>query len=124
MRRCENGSPHGQKQSRRTRTVVGQDLITRLSTFLNFDIFIHGTHHRHPRVSHDELVDLTRHYVDDSNEGFPIYTTYAGAALNMLPWMFRNPGVGVNVGATPPDNAEKDKVDDFVADVTAEILVS
>lgn len=105
-----------------TRTVVGSSLFTRLSTFLNFDIFVHGPHHRHPRVSHDQLADLTRQYVEDSDEDYPIYHTYAGATRDMLPWLFRNPGVGMNVGAPPP--TESNQVDNFVADVTTEVLAN
>ena len=35
-----------------TRTVVGQNWFTRMCTYLNFDIFVHGPHHRHPLVPH------------------------------------------------------------------------
>jgi len=107
---------------RGTRTVVGDNPITRLCTFLNFDIFVHGPHHRHPRVSHDRLEALTRRYVAEAKgQGLPIYTTYASAFRAMFPWMLTNPGVGVNVGAAAPSKPTRE-VDNFVSDVTKEVL--
>ena len=106
-----------------TRTVVGQNIVTRLCTFLNFDIFVHGPHHRHPRVSHDQLEQLTRQYMaDDQYKDLPVYSTYASAARDMVPWMFVNPGVGVNVGAAHPARNRAQPVDDFLGDVTEEVL--
>lgn len=106
-----------------TRTVVGANPITRISTFLNFDIFVHGPHHRHPRVSHDQLEQLTLQYMADARaQGMRVYPTYASAVREMLPWMLKNPGVGVNVGAAAPAGTRE--VDDFVADVNKEVLES
>ena len=101
-----------------TRTVAGHNWWTKLCTFLNFDIFVHGPHHRHPRVSHDQLVKLTQEYVEaNPTNKYPIFSTYFGAFGNMFPWLFRNPGVGVNAGADPPEDG-KQKVTNFAADVT------
>lgn len=106
-----------------TRTVVGKSLWTKLCTFLNFDIFVHGPHHRHPRVSHDQLEKLTQEYVAAAEDGsLPIFRTYGAAVRDMAPWMVRNPGVGVNVGADPPGASRRGEVDNFVADVTTEVL--
>lgn len=108
---------------RGTRTVVGDNPVTKFCTFLNFDIFVHGPHHRHPRVSHDQLAELTREYVANAEtHDIPVYPTYRSAARDMIPWMFVNPGVGMNVGAPPPDAAAGEDVDNFVGDVTREIL--
>lgn len=105
-----------------TRTVVGENAFTRLCTFLNFDIFVHGPHHRHPRVSHDQLEALTREYVAAAAGGaaLPIYPNYRSAVRDMAPWLVRNPGVGVNVGAPLPGDCKQ--VDNFVADVNAEVM--
>lgn len=104
-----------------TRTVVGDNLWTRLCTFLNFDIFVHGPHHRHPRVSHDQLERITQEYVAAAeHEELPVYRTYSAAVRDMAPWLVRNPGVGVNVGAEPPGGSKE--VDNFVADVTTEVV--
>ncbi|HAB14692.1 MAG TPA: fatty acid desaturase [Planctomycetaceae bacterium] len=104
-----------------TRTVRGRNWLTRITSFLNFDIFVHGPHHRHPRVAHTSLGELMDDYVDANPErDLPVYPTYARATLAMLPWLVRNPGVGVNVGAADP-SATGD-VKDFVQDVSREVL--
>lgn len=101
-----------------TRTVAGGSLWTRLCTFLNFDIFVHGPHHRHPRVSHDQLVELTKEYVETNpTNRYPIFTTYFGAFRSMFPFLFSNPGVGVNAGGEVPEDMGN-SVTNFAADVT------
>lgn len=91
-----------------TRTVVGVNLITRLSTFLNFHIFVHGPHHRHPRDSHAMLMTRMQNYQEENPDTeYPVYPSYWRAFLAMGPSLFRNPGVGVNVVSdenTLPDN--------------------
>lgn len=105
-----------------TRTVISTSWFTKFCTFINFDIFVHGPHHRHPRVAHDQLVKKMDEYVEKHPETeYPVYKSYFAATWNMLPWLFRNPGVGVNAGAAAPER-EKAKVEDFVADVTEEVL--
>jgi fatty acid desaturase len=105
-----------------TRTVMGRSWITRLATFMNFDIFVHGPHHRHPRVPHDKLKQRMREYLERTPDvPFPVFRSYAAAVRHMLPSLFRNPGVGMNAGAGPPGK-EKRKPFDFVSDVTEEVL--
>lgn len=83
-----------------TRTVIGRNPITRLFSFLNFEIFIHGPHHRHPRLTHNQLEGRMLAYGYQSPRNlFPVYRTYLSAVLVMLPHLFKNPGVGMNVGA-------------------------
>jgi fatty acid desaturase len=106
---------------RGTRTVIADNMITKVCTFLNFDIFVHGPHHRHPRVSHDQLDELTKKYAaENAINPLPLYPTYLSATRDMLYWFFKEPGVGVNVGAEMPHQAEQ--VEDFVADVTEEVI--
>jgi fatty acid desaturase len=106
-----------------TRTVVGSNWFTRLCTFLNFDIFVHGPHHRHPRVSHDQLRRKMDEYRESHpDQPYPVFRTYLRATWDMLPWMFRNPGVGMNVGAPAPAREKDGDVRNFVADVNEEIL--
>ncbi len=106
-----------------TRTVVGASWVTKICTFLNFDIFVHGPHHRHPRVAHNQLREKMRDYVDSHpDDKFPIYRTYLQATASMIPWMFRNPGVGMCVGAPAPRSEKASDVDNFVADVSEEVL--
>lgn len=105
-----------------TRTVVGKSWITKVCTYLNFDIFIHGPHHRHPRVAHRKLRTKMHEYAEKAEElQYPMFRSYWGAIWDMIPSLFINPGVGMNVGAPAP-NEEKQKVENFVADVSEEVL--
>lgn len=104
------------------RTVVGQNWFTRMCTYLNFDIFVHGPHHRHPLVPHRTLKQKMQEYVEKQPElQYPMFRTYGGAILDTIPYMFRNPGVGMNMGGVAPDK-EKKKTENFVADVVEEVL--
>lgn len=105
-----------------TRTVVGKNWFTRVCTWLNFDIFVHGPHHRHPRVPHRTLKEKMSEYVEKQPDlQYPMFRTYSAAVWDMLPFLFRNPGVGMNAGADAPD-AEKQAAENFVADVVEEVL--
>lgn len=102
-----------------TRTVLPRQWLLRLSSFLNFDIFIHGPHHRHPRIAHTTLEDkLTEHQRDNPEVVYPTYERYWQATWAMLPSMFRNPGCGVNAGSVDPEATPE--VDDFVSDIVVE----
>lgn len=106
-----------------TRTVIGSSPLTRLGTYLNFDIFIHGPHHRHPRMAHNQLQQKMSEYLaKEPQTRYPVYTAYWKAAVTMLPWLVRNPGVGMNVGAPPPRAERLRDVDNFVSDVNRDIL--
>ena len=52
---------------------------------------------------------------------YPMFGSYWAALADTIPYLFRNPGVGMNVGAPAP-NAEKKQVTNFVVDVSAEVL--
>jgi fatty acid desaturase len=105
-----------------TRTVVGENWWTKLCTYLNFDIFIHGPHHRHPRVAHRKLREKMHEYAASEPElQYPMFRTYRAATWDMLPFLFKNPGVGMNAGAAAP-NADKKKANNFVGDVVEEVL--
>lgn len=102
-----------------TRTVIGKNFWSRWCTFVNFDIFIHGPHHRHPRISHDQLAGKMQDYVAHNPDvHYPIYGSYWRATWSMLPCLFKNPGVGVNAGAALPDSTPTDNGNmNFTADV-------
>jgi hypothetical protein len=105
-----------------TRTVVGKNLVTRLSSYFNFELFIHGPHHRYPRTPHGGLVSRLDEFRRERPEvAVPVFTSYRAAFLDVLPWIFRNPGVGVNVGGGT-DYGHTADVDNFVSDVKAQIL--
>jgi fatty acid desaturase len=102
-----------------TRTVIAENAWTRFCTQANFDIFIHGPHHRHPRLPHAKLAQKMHDYVQESPETrYPVFSTYARAVRAMLPALFFNPGVGLNAGGViPQEKALAPVADDFVADV-------
>ena len=106
-----------------TRTVLGSDWFTKACTFCNFDIFIHGPHHRHPRVAHNQLGTKMQEYIAaNPDKPFPLYKTYFTATWAMLPYLFTNPGVGMNAGAPAPGKARDEDVRNFVSDVSKEVL--
>lgn len=108
-----------------TRTVLGSSWLTRFLTYCNFDIFIHGPHHRHPRVAHNELRGKMEEYLSQANGAtYPVYRSYWRASLAMLPHLVANPGCGINAGAEPPHVARQGEVVDFVGDVSTEVLAA
>jgi fatty acid desaturase len=103
-----------------TRTVLPRKWMMRLSSFLNFDIFIHGPHHRHPRLTHNKLeAKLDEYRTANPGVAYPAYERYWRAMLAMAPSMILNPGCGVNVGTPPDGDPWKSEVDDFASDVAA-----
>lgn len=106
-----------------TRTVMGNNLVTRVCTYLNFDIFVHGPHHRHPRIAHSKLTYKMSDYVESNpDKAFPVFPTYFHAIAHTIPFLLKNPGVGMNAGAPAPDADKDSDVENFVTDVTAEVL--
>ncbi len=103
-----------------TRTVLPRKWLLRLSSWLNFDIFIHGPHHRHPRLTHGKLESKLNEYRDANPDvDYPTYERYWHAMLAMAPSMFVNPGCGVNAGTPADADPWKDGVDNFASDVVA-----
>jgi fatty acid desaturase len=106
-----------------TRTVMGGGWMTRFLTYVNFDIFIHGPHHRHPRVAHNELRSKMDQYLNENPDvRYPVYKSYWRATYAMLPNLFRSPGCGMNAGAAAP--GKQADVRDFVADASTEVLAA
>lgn len=61
-------------------------------------------------------------YVEKQPElQYPMFRTYSAAVWDMIPFLIKNPGVGMNAGAAAPD-ADKTDADNFVADVVEEVL--
>jgi len=103
-----------------TRTVLPRKWLLRLSSFLNFDIFIHGPHHRHPRLTHNKLESKLDEYRTANPEvAYPTYERYWQAMLAMAPSMFKNPGCGVNAGTPAEHDPYRDEIDNFASDVMA-----
>jgi hypothetical protein len=75
-------------------------------------------------VAHTSLGELMDDYIEaNPDRELPVYSTYFSASLAMLPWLIRNPGVGVNVRSieTPAASPTID-VADFVQDVSRDVL--
>lgn len=79
-----------------TRTVIGPGVLTRLLSYFNFDISIHGPHHRYPRARHYELPDRLREWQVRVPAGLrpPVFATFWGAWRDMLPCLWHCPAVG------------------------------
>jgi fatty acid desaturase len=103
-----------------TRTVLPRKWMLRLSSFLNFDIFIHGPHHRHPRLTHNKLESkLDEYRTANPDIAYPAYERYWHAMLAMAPSMFFNPGCGVNAGTPIENDPYRPEADNFASDVMA-----
>ena len=100
-----------------TRTVISQNLLTRFASYLNFEIFIHGPHHRYPRVNHQQLRSrMNEHLQKEPALGIPCYSSYLSAVAAMLPTLFVNPGVGLNAGASTLNRVDMNDVSEFLQD--------
>jgi fatty acid desaturase len=105
-----------------TRTVIGTSWITRFGSFVNYDIFIHGPHHRHPRLAQNRLKDKMDEYLfNNPDTSYPVYTSYLAATAAMIPYLLTNPGIGMNAGAAPPGRARLANATNFPADVIREV---
>lgn len=110
-----------------TRTVVSENWITRICSYANFDIFVHGPHHRHPRLAQNLLRGKMDEYrAANPHVAYPIYTSYLRATAAMLPHFFMNPGIGANTGgqavpAATGGGPVMNQVTNFVADVVADV---
>ena len=101
-----------------TRTVVGNNWLTRVLSFINFDIFVHGPHHRHPRLAQNLLRGKMDEYIaNNPDTNYPVYPSYLRATLAMLPFLVKNPGIGMNAGAPHPDQLRAGDVANFPSDV-------
>lgn len=100
-----------------TRTVMSRNWWTRICSWLNYDIFVHGPHHRYPRLTHDKLKGRMRDHLEGHPErAFPLYTSYASAFVAMFPSMVLRPGVGLNAGAASLNQVKVDDVAEFLED--------
>jgi fatty acid desaturase len=105
-----------------TRTVIGTGWVTRLASFVNFDVFIHGPHHRFPRLAHNRLKDrMMEQIASRPGDKLPLYSSYLRATFDMLPYLFLNPGMGMNIGAATSQPPRVADVTDFSADVVRDV---
>jgi hypothetical protein len=84
-----------------TRTVVGQTFITKFLSYFNFDLSIHGPHHRYPKLDHSLLKGCMTETVDSNPEQtYPVFPSFFSAVVDTMRTVVRNPGVGVNAGCS------------------------
>lgn len=103
-----------------TRTILPGNWFTRITSFFNFDIFVHGPHHRHPRITHDQLEPRMREYIlADEAKSYPVFSSYREAMLDMLPWLTK-PGSGINAGGVFTKSSHHARVVDFASDVVSD----
>ena len=85
---------------RGTRTVLPSRWWLRIWSYFNFELFVHGFHHRHPRAAHETLAcGMRQHVADRPNVQYPVFDSYWSAARDMLPHLLFNPGCGHNASA-------------------------
>lgn len=82
-----------------TRTLIPVNPFSRVFSYFNFDLAVHGPHHRHPRLPHTALASKMREYeAAHPTTAFPVYTSMLTLLRDTLACMIRNPGVGANAG--------------------------
>jgi len=78
-----------------TRTIVDGNLLSRFLRYLNFDIAVHGPHHRYPKVHHDELAPKLKQYRQQHPDlPIPVFHSYMAAVWDVLPYLWKNPATG------------------------------
>jgi fatty acid desaturase len=84
-----------------TRTIVGRSTLTRLLSFFDFDISVHGPHHRHPKLHHSQLSDrMGEIQAADPDQKYPVFPSFTTALVDTFRSAISDPSVGVNAGCT------------------------
>jgi fatty acid desaturase len=91
-----------------TRTVLGGNLVSRLGSYFNFDLAIHGPHHRFPRAEYFELEQKFHalRATHSTPEAIPVFSSYLAALWDVAPRLWTNPATGC-AALTPDVNAEE-----------------
>ncbi len=80
-----------------TRTVAFGSPLTRLLNYFNFDIAVHGPHHRYPRAYHYELsLKLADYQHSHPGESVPVFPSYLAAVTDVLPCLWNYPATGTH----------------------------
>lgn len=80
-----------------TRTILAINPITRLFVYFDFDLAVHGPHHRFPKLDHARLRDAFDELQKENADKCPLFNGYLSAFFDTLPWIVSNPAVGENV---------------------------
>lgn len=110
-----------------TRTIAGNNVLTRMCSYFNFELDVHGPHHRFPKAPHFELESRLLDYQrKNPSATVPVFTTYLAAFWNTLPCLWCNPGVGENAVFTHRTGTEQKRkqllppgIDNFTSEVMA-----
>jgi fatty acid desaturase len=82
-----------------TRTIVGANPLTKLLSYFNFDLAVHGPHHRYPKLDHSMLKQRMAEITEKNPEqDYPVFSSFFSAAMHTIRNVAKNPGVGVNSG--------------------------
>jgi fatty acid desaturase len=78
-----------------TRTIQPTNPIARLISFGNYDLNLHGPHHRYGRAKHNELSEKLAEALENQPAVRDIvFRSYSGAAWHTLQCVLKSPGVG------------------------------
>lgn len=106
-----------------TRTIIGRHWWTRCLSYFDFELWIHGPHHRFPKQSHHQLENSMRQLeLRDPERTLPVFHSFHSAFFDVLPWLFRNPAVGMNAGNKAP-LTHLPNIDNFVTDVLSDVVL-
>jgi len=95
-----------------TRTILPGNPLTKILSYFNFDIAVHGPHHRYPKAKNYELPDKLKEYQLANPElNIPVYRSYTTAFFSLLPQLWRYPATGDL--RSPPLNNSKDNNDEI-----------
>jgi len=84
-----------------TRTVIGSSFVTRLLSYFDFDLAIHGPHHRYPKLDHSLLKSrMTEVQEASPDTSFPVFHSFTGALIDTFRTVITSPAVGINAGCT------------------------
>jgi hypothetical protein len=82
------------------------------------NVFIHGPHHRHPRLTQDQLEGkLDKYLASDCHTIYPVHSSYLRATTAMMPHLLTDPGIARNAGSSVPGETRLADVANFPTDV-------
>jgi fatty acid desaturase len=60
-----------------TRTIVGANPLTKLLSYFNFDLAVHGPHHRYPKLDHSMLKQRMAEITEKNPEqDYPVFSSF------------------------------------------------
>ncbi len=93
-----------------TRTILPGNFISKMLLYFNFDIAIHGPHHRYPHAQHDELpIKLKAYQALHPELEIPVYRSYTSAFFSMLPLLWTFPATGGSQKNVPQDSNKEEE---------------